>query len=299
MATQSEQREHHEALGDAALSGRSEPTILGLLWGHPSIVAGGILLTVMVIIAVLGPLGTGDPVAINPLSRLKGASEAAWFGTDYLGRDIFARVIHGSRISLVVGLAVSICAVAVGLTIGLLAGYIRALDAVIMRVMDGLMAIPGILLAIALISLSGATLATVVIAIMIPEIPRVVRLVRSVVLSVREEPYVEAAIASGTKLPLILIRHILPNTVAPLIVQATYICGSAMLTESILGFLGAGIPPEIPSWGNIMSEGRTYFQLAPWIIFYPGIALALTVLSVNILGDGLRDTLDPRIARKM
>jgi peptide/nickel transport system permease protein len=168
-----------------------------------------------------------------------------------------------------------------------------------MRVMDGLMAIPGILLAIALISLSGATLITVIVAIVIPEIPRVVRLVRAVVLTVREEPYVEAAIAAGTRLPLILSRHILPNTIAPLIVQATYICGSAMLTESILGFLGAGIPPEIPSWGNIMSEGRTYFQISPWIIFYPGVALAVTVLAVNVVGDGLRDTLDPRIARKM
>ena len=168
-----------------------------------------------------------------------------------------------------------------------------------MRVMDGLMAIPGILLAIALISLSGATILTVIVAITIPEIPRVVRLVRSVVLTVREEAYVEAAIAAGTKLPSIMIRHILPNTIAPLIVQATYVCASAMLTESILGFLGAGIPPEIPSWGNIMSEGRTYFQLCPWIIFFPGVALGITVMSVNIVGDGLRDTLDPRIAKKM
>jgi peptide/nickel transport system permease protein len=256
-------------------------------------------LVLFVLIAIFGPFFTADPVALNPMQRLKPPSTETWFGSDFLGRDVFARVIHGARISLVVGLAVAVIAVIVGLLLGLVAGYLRALDAVIMRIMDGLMAIPAILLAIALISLSGATLTTVVIAIVIPEIPRVVRLVRAVVLTVREEPYVEAAIAAGTRLPLIMTRHILPNTIAPLIVQATYICASAMLTEAILGFLGAGIPPEIPSWGNIMSEGRTYFQISPWIIFYPGVALALTVLAVNIVGDGLRDTLDPRIARKM
>ncbi|MEK9642316.1 MAG: ABC transporter permease, partial [Paracoccaceae bacterium] len=194
---------------------------------------------------------------------------------------------------------VAVFAILVGTILGLIAGYIRALDSIIMRVMDGLMAIPAILLAIAMISLSGASLATVIAAIVIPEVPRVVRLVRSVVLTVREEPYVEAAISVGTPVHLIMHRHILPNTIAALIVQATYICGSAMLTEAILGFLGAGIPPEIPSWGNIMSEGRTFFQLTPWIIFFPGIALAVTVLSVNIVGDGLRDTLDPRIARSL
>jgi len=254
---------------------------------------------VFALIAIIGPAFTADPVALNPIKRLKPPSAEIWFGSDFLGRDVFARVIHGARISLVVGIAVALVAVIIGLLLGLTAGYLRTLDAIIMRIMDGLMAIPAILLAIALISLSGATLTTVVIAIVIPEIPRVVRLVRAVVLTVREEPYVEAAIAAGTRLPLILSRHILPNTIAPLIVQATYVCASAMLTEAILGFLGAGIPPEIPSWGNIMSEGRTYFQISPWIIFFPGVALALTVLAVNIVGDGLRDTLDPRIARKM
>lgn len=284
---------------DTTLSSRKDASLASIMWRHPSVFWGGLLLVVMVIIAVIGPLFTVDPVALNPIKRLKPPSAEFWFGTDFLGRDVLARVIHGARVSLVVGLTVAVIAVVLGLLIGLVSGYLRWLDAIMMRVMDGLMAIPGILLAIALISLSGATLFTVIIAIVIPEIPRVVRLVRSVVLSVREEPYVEAAIAAGTRLLPILWRHILPNTIAPLIVQATYICGSAMLTEAILGFLGAGIPPEIPSWGNIMSEGRTYFQLTPWIIFYPGIALALTVLAVNTVGDGLRDTLDPRIARKM
>ncbi len=284
---------------ESAAADRRHPTLVQLLLRNRGVFWGGALLLVMVLLAVFGPLLTHNPMALNPIQRLKPPSAEIWFGTDFLGRDVFARVVHGGRISLVVGLAVALVAVSLGLVLGMVAGYIRTLDAVIMRVMDGLMAIPGILLAIALISLSGATLWTVVIAIVIPEIPRVVRLVRSVVLTVRGEPYVEAAIAVGTRLPLILGRHILPNTIAPLIVQATYICGSAMLTESILGFLGAGIPPEIPSWGNIMSEGRTYFQISPWIIFYPGVALAITVLAVNVVGDGLRDTLDPRIARKM
>jgi peptide/nickel transport system permease protein len=287
------------ASADAAFPQQRSVSIWQLLVRNRSIFWGGLLLLATVIIAVIWPFFTIAPTEQNVINRLKPPSADFWFGTDFLGRDVFARVIHGARVSLVVGLFVAVVATAIGLVTGLIAGYIRTLDAIIMRIMDGLMSIPAILLAIAMISISGATLTTVIVAITIPEIPRVVRLVRSVVLTVREEPYVEAAIAAGTKLPFILIRHILPNTIAPLIVQATYICGAAMLTESILGFLGAGIPPEIPSWGNIMSEGRTYFQLTPWIIFYPGIALALTVLAVNIVGDGLRDTLDPRIARKM
>ena len=267
---------------------------------YPLMFIGGGLLLIMVFLAVFAPLlFTSDPIQMNPVERLKTPSLIHWFGTDMFGRDIYSRTVYGSRISLVVGLVAAVLSVILGLFIGLVAGYIRFLDAILMRIMDGLMAIPGILLAIALVSLSGASLITVTIAITIPEIPRVVRLVRSIVLSVREEPYVEAAIAAGTHLPLILSRHVLPNTIPPLIVQATYVCGSAMLTEAILSFLGAGTPPEVPSWGNIMAEGRLYFQIAPWIIFFPGITLAVTVLAVNVLGDGLRDTLDPRIAKQM
>ena len=186
-----------------------------------------------------------------------------------------------------------------GLIIGLLAGYIRMVDTIVMRVMDGLMAIPSILFAIALVALMGGSVQNVIIAITVPEIPRVVRLVRAIVLSIREMPYVEAAIASGTRLPGILIKHILPNTFAPLMVQATYICGSAVILEALLSFLGAGTPPEIPSWGNMIAEGRVYFQFKSWLILFPGVCLAIMVLTVNILGDGLRDTLDPRIARGM
>ncbi|GAB4175976.1 MAG: ABC transporter permease [Thalassobaculales bacterium] len=286
-----------EALAAAADPRRS---LLRRLLVNPAVLFGGVLLALLVAAAVLAPLlWTVDPVELDPTARLRRMSDTHWFGTDAFGRDVYSRVVYGAQISLVVGLSVATLAVAIGLFIGLVSGYLRWLDAIVMRVMDGLMAIPGILLAIAMISLSGASLTTVVIAIVIPEIPRVVRLVRSVVLTIREEPYVEAAIALGTPLPLILIRHVLPNTVAPLIVQGTYICASAILTEAILSFLGAGIPPEIPTWGNIMAEGRVYFQLRPNIIFFPGIFLAVTVLAVNMLGDGLRDTLDPRLAKRM
>lgn len=267
---------------------------------QPLVIFGTIVIVFMVLAAVAAPLlGTIDPLALNPLGRLRPPSAAHWFGTDQYGRDIWSRVVFGSRVSLLVGLIVAVLSLSIGLVIGLVAGYLRFVDAIVMRVMDGLMAIPGVLLAIALVSLSGASMTTVIVAITIPEIPRVVRLVRSVVLTVREEPYVEAAIAAGTRLPLLLVRHILPNSIPPLIVQATYICASAMLTEAILSFLGAGTPPEIPSWGNMMAEGRQFFPIAPRIVLLPGVALALTILAVNVLGDGLRDRLDPKIAKRM
>jgi peptide/nickel transport system permease protein len=273
--------------------------LLRTLTSAPVLIALGAL-AVVALIALLAPfLGTTDPLAIAPGERLRRMSSAHRLGTDAFGRDVYSRVLYGARISLLVGMAVALASVAVGLVIGLLAGYFRLLDSIIMRVMDGLMAIPGILLAIALVTVSGASLRTVVIAITVPEIPRVVRLVRSVVLALRVEPYVEAAIALGTPVPSLLLRHIVPNTVAPLIVQGTFIFASAMLTESAMSFLGVGLPPEIPSWGNIMAEGRTYFQLMPGLILYAGLLLALTVLSVNMLGDALRDALDPRMARKL
>jgi peptide/nickel transport system permease protein len=266
---------------------------------NPTIVLGGTLLAVMVVIALVAPLIAGDPLAIAPIDRLRAPSETFWFGTDHLGRDVFARTVFGARVSLMVGLTVSILSVVTGLAIGLTAGYYRRLDAVVMRIMDGLMAIPAILLAIALVALTRGGVGIVIVAITIPEIPRVVRLVRSVVLSAREQPYVEAAVASASRAHKIMWRHILPNTIAPLIVQATYICASAIIVESALSFLGAGVPPEIPTWGNMIASSRLYLANAPWTILFPGVSLALVVLAINLLGDGLRDRLDPRLARRM
>jgi peptide/nickel transport system permease protein len=267
---------------------------------HPLALLAAVMLLLIVVVALLAPfVGTVDPRALSPAQRLKPPSELAWLGTDQFGRDVWSRVVYGARVSLTVGLAVAVASVLIGTFIGVVAGYIRWLDGVVMRIMDGLMAIPGILLAIALVSLSGASKFTVIVAITIPEVPRVVRLVRSIVLSVREEPFVEAAISVGTPLPKLLWRHVLPNCIPPLIVQSTYIAASAMLTEAILSFLGAGTPPETPSWGNMMAEGRTFFPIAPWIVLLPGFALALTILAVNVLGDALRDRLDPKIAKRI
>jgi len=267
---------------------------------HPTAIVGALVLMAMVLIAVLAPwLGTTDPLALSPVERLRSPSGEHWFGTDMLGRDVYSRVIYGSRISMTVGVAVAALSIAIGLAIGLVTGFVRWLDAVVMRVMDGLMSIPSVLLAIALMALTKASVGNVIVAITLAEVPRVVRLVRSLVLSLREQPYVEAAVAAGTNLPLILLRHILPNTVAPLLVQGTYICASAMITEALLSFIGAGTPPNVPSWGNIMAEARSMFQLAAYLIYFPGVFLSLTVLAVNLLGDGMRDALDPRLARRM
>lgn len=261
---------------------------------------GAILLFALIITAIAAPwIAQHDPVEMNVIDRLSPPSAEYWFGTDAYGRDIFSRTLYGGRVSLFVGLAVAAASTILGLLIGVVAGYFRVADAIIMRVMDGVMAIPGILLAIALMSLTRASLSVVVIAITIPEIPRVVRLVRAVVLSVREQTYIQAASAIGTRFPRLMVKHILPNTLAPLIVQATYICASAVLIESYLSFLGVGTPPEIASWGNVISEGRLYVQIAFWNILFPGIFLALMVLSINVLGDALRDALDPRLARRL
>ena len=282
--------------------------------GNPNVIVGGAILLVMLVIAILAPfLGTVDPTRIDPASRNKKpgteitvrlddgstVKRVAIMGTDSLGRDVYSRVIYGTRVSLAIGVCVALVGIAIGVVIGLISGYVRWADGIIMRIMDGLMAIPGILLAIALVSIWRAGLITVIFAIVVPDVPRVVRLVRSVVLTVREEPYVEGAISVGTPTWILLFRHILPNTVAPLIVQGTFIAAAAIIAEAILSFLGIGIPPEIPSWGNIMAEGRTLFRVFPHNILYPGIFLALTVLAINIMGDGLRDTLDPKMSKKV
>jgi peptide/nickel transport system permease protein len=279
-----------------------------------SVAIGGTILALIVAVALASPLlGARDPAQIDPAfrNRRPGAERVlrngdgsetrriAWMGTDSLGRDVYSRVLYGARVSLVVGVTVALISAFAGLVIGVTAGYLRWLDGVVMRIMDGLMSIPAILLAIGLVSLSRAGLRTVVLAIVIPEVPRVVRLVRSVVLSIREEPYVEAATALGARVPGLLARHVLPNTLAPLVVQATFVCASAILVEALLSFLGVGIPPETPTWGNIMAEGRALFRVFPHNILFPGVFLAATVLAVNMLGDGLRDMLDPRIGKRL
>jgi peptide/nickel transport system permease protein len=262
---------------------------------HPTLIAGALCLLLIAIAGVFAPAWwTGDPLGMRPAQRLRAPSAEHWFGSDHFGRDIYTRTIYGTRISLTVGSAVSIASLLIGTTLGLVIGFYRRLDTTLMRVMDGLMAIPAILLALALMALMRASVRNVIIALVIPEIPRVVRLVRSLVLSLRETVMVEGARALGAPTPRILVFYILPALVAPLIVQGTYICASAMLLEAYLSFLGAGTPPIIPSWGNIMAEGRPYVQLAFWIILFPGLFLAVTVLAVNLVGDGLRDLLKVR-----
>ncbi|HUN46375.1 MAG TPA: ABC transporter permease [Stellaceae bacterium] len=279
---------------------RSRGLVAEAIRRHPTVMLGTALLGLMALIAILAPyLGTVDPQALSPIKRLRFPQQAYWFGTDMLGRDVYSRVIYGSRISLVVGLSVALCSTVIGLAIGLVTGFSRVTDAIVMRVMDGLMSIPPVLLAIALMALTRASVGNVIFAITVSEVPRVTRLVRGVVLSLREQPFVEAATAAGTGFVKTLRRHILPNTIAPILVQGTYICASAMITEATLSFIGAGTPPNIPSWGNIMAEGRSLFQVAYYIVLFPAAFLSVTVLAVNLVGDGLRDALDPRLARRM
>jgi len=267
---------------------------------HPTAALGGVLLAAMLFIALFAPwLGTVDPIAIDPIHRLGDPSAAHWFGTDMLGRDVYSRTLYGARISLAVGFSVAFCACAAGTLVGVAAGFSRLLDNVLMRIMDGLMSIPPILLAIALMALTQASVQNVIFAISVSEFPRISRLVRGIVLSLREQPLREAAIAAGTRLPRLVWRHILPNTMAALLVQATFTCASAMITEAILSFIGAGTPPIVPSWGNIMAEGRALWEIKPYIVFFPAVFLSVTVLAVNLLGDGLRDALDPRLAKRL
>ncbi|MER9883567.1 ABC transporter permease [Mesorhizobium sp. M0118] len=261
---------------------------------HPLVVIGGGLLALLIVLALAAPLYAGDLLKMDPFKRLQPPSGEMWFGSDSLGRDVFARTIFGARISLMVGLTSAAGAVLGGLLLGVIAGYNRSFDSIIMRVMDGLMSIPTILLAIALISLTGPGIGILIVAITIPQLPSVTRLVRSVVLGVRERPYVEAALCGGARLPKVLWRHILPSTIPSLMVQGAIVCADAILTEAGLSFLGVGVPADIPSWGNMISSSRLYLAIAPFTVFAPGICLAVTVLAVNLLGDGLRDLFAPR-----
>ena len=262
---------------------------------NPTLLLGGVVMVLIIVSGVLAPAWwTGDPLAMRPVDRLRAPSAAHWFGSDNFGRDVYSRTLYGARVSLVVGASVALASLIIGTALGLVIGFYRRIDTIMMRVMDGLMAIPAILLALALMALMKGSVRNVIIALIIPEIPRVIRVVRASVLSLREHTMVEGARALGARTPRILVRYILPALMAPLIVQATYICASAILFEAYLSFLGAGTPPHIPSWGNIMAEGKTYVQLAFWIILFPGLFLALTVLAINLIGDGLRDLLDVR-----
>jgi len=289
-----------QQLPDLMLPVKVRRGVLGFLRNNPTVAIGGALLLCLILIGIFAPyLWTVDPTALAPARRTRPPSELYWFGTDALGRDVYSRVLFGTRVSLTVGLSVAFLATLAGLTIGLVSGFVRWADGIVMRIMDGLMSIPPILLAIALMALTRGSVGNVIMAITVAEIPRVSRLVRGVVLSLREQAYVDAAVASGTRTPMIILRHILPNTMAPMLVQATYVCASAMIVEAILSFIGAGTPPTIPSWGNIMAEGRALWQVKPYIVFFPAAFLSVTVLAVNLVGDGLRDALDPRMAKNL
>ncbi len=287
-------------LPDILLPRKGRGRVVSFVVRHPAIAMGGGLLFALVLMAILAPyLGTLDPTAVAPAQRTRVPSALNWFGTDPLGRDLYSRVLYGARVSLTVGFCVAISASVIGLAIGLVTGFVPWIDNILMRVMDGMMSIPPILVAIALMALTRGSVTNVIIAITLAEIPRVSRLVRSIVLTLREQPFVDGAVVAGTRTPMIVLRHILPNTLAPMTVQATYIFASAMIVEAILSFIGAGTPSHIPSWGNIMSDGRALWQVKPHIVFFPAVFLSITVLAVNLLGDGLRDAVDPRMAKRM
>ena len=266
---------------------------------NPNMLGGLIVLSVMVSIAVVaGFIDRIDPYALDPFTRLQSMSAEHWFGTDNIGRDVYSRTLHGGRISLAVGALVAVSVSLVGAALGLTVGYFRRVDEVVMRFMDGVMAFPSLLLALALIAALGASFINIIIVISVVDTPRMVRVVRGSVLSVREMDFVTAAFALGAKAPRIMGLHILPNILAPVIIQATFVFASAMLTEAALSFLGAGINPETPTWGNMIGQGRTFFQRAIWIMIFPGVFLSMTVLSINLVGDGLRDALDPKLRRR-
>lgn len=264
---------------------------------QPMMLTSVLILTTFAVIAVFSPLLTSDPAHLNPLQRLKPPSAAHWFGTDHVGRSVLARTLWGTQVSLSIGISVAFVTTITGVTIGVFAGYLRLADGIIMRIMDAVMAVPALLLAIALVATVGSSPVVLITAISVPEIPRMARMVRASVLVLREQPFVEASITCGGRTHTVLIRHILPAAAGPVMVQATYVFASAMILEAILSFLGAGTPPHVPSWGNMMAEGRQYLQIAPWIVAFPAICLSAVVLAVNLLGDGLRDMLDPALSK--
>lgn len=288
-------------LDDLAEAGRRRRqfNLQRLIQRQPTMVIGIVVVLLMTLIAIFAPYLTSyDPGRLAPADRLKGPSEAHFFGTDLTGRDVFARTLYGARISLIIGISVAIAGSFFGATVGLIAGSFRRIDTILMRVMDGFMAFPGLLLALALVAFFGGSLYSVIFVLTVVDTPRIARTIRSVVLSLREQPFVEAARSIGARDHRLITRHILPNTVAPLIVQGTFVFASAILAEASLSFLGVGTPPTVPSWGNIIGEGRTYIRQAIWLSLFPGLGIVITVLAINLIGDGLRDILDPKLARR-
>ena len=284
------------AIATAGAGSRPGTTLARRLLRHRLFAAGAATCGLVVALSLLaGLLAQADPNQMSVLRRLKPPSGAAWFGTDAYGRDLFARVLHGGQVSLLVGLSVAAATGILGSAVGALAGFLRVLDGPLMRVMDALMAFPSVLLAIAITAALGPSLANVVVALAITYTPRTARVARAAVLVAMEQDYVQAARAYGCDGLRLLWSHVLPNCLAPLIVQVTFVFGYAVLAAAVLSFLGMGTPPPTPSWGGIVAEGRTLLRVAPWICLFPGIAIALFVLGLNLLGDGLRDVLDPRM----
>jgi len=279
----------------AAAPRRAGPHWIVLLARRRTTVVGAILMTLMIGVGVLAPLIGGDPAHMDVAGRLAAPGRAHWFGTDDVGRDVWSRVVYGARLSLLVGVAVVVLSFVVGVVCGVVAGFYRRLDNVVMRVMDGLMAFPAIVLAIALMAALGPSVVNVIVAIAVVYSPRVARVVRGSVLVIRETSYVEAARALGASDLTLIARHVLPNCLSPVIVQGSFVFAAAVLTEAALSFLGVGVPPYVPSWGVILAEGRLYIQQAPWLVLYPGVAIMLTIFGLNLFGDGLRDLLDPKI----
>jgi peptide/nickel transport system permease protein len=259
------------------------------------IVGAGIFFTLVLAAILADAISTHKPTRLYPANRLKPPSAQNYLGSDEFGRDVYSLVIHGSRVSLMVGGVTMVLTSLGGIVIGLIAGYYRRLDLLVMRFMDGLMAFPAILLAIALMAARGPGVWNVIFALSVVYTPRTAMLIRSTVLSIRELDYVQAARALGRRDFSVAFRHVLPNCVGPLLVQGTFIFAYAVLAEAILGFLGVGVPPYVPSWGNVIASGKNVIREAFWVSLFPGLALTLAGLSLNLLGDGLRDTLDPRL----
>jgi peptide/nickel transport system permease protein len=282
-------------LADAVRKSRAMPRWLSLLSRRKITLVGAVIMVAISAVAVLAPFIAGDPARMDVAVRLSRPSATHWFGTDDVGRDVLSRVVYGARLSLVVGIWVVVLSFILGVGSGVVAGHFRALDNVVMRVMDGLMAFPAIILAIALMASLGPSTMNVIVAIGIVYAPRVARVIRGSVLVIRETSYVEAARALGASDIWLIGRHILPNCLSPVIVQGSFVFAAAVLTEAALSFLGVGVPPYVPSWGNILSEGRLYLQQAPWLVLYPGAAIMLTIFGLNLFGDGVRDLLDPKI----